>query len=194
MALSRNQKYGLGAAVALTGAYLLARKDDSVSREPLTFEKGGKTYFGSSPSMIGLNAQPGTSGFHPSGATFSTWAQVAGDQAARVIKIAPTRSEFAEASSVPQEWIRVPAQGRPYSGIPYSGDYDPSLPILRLSDKTETQVLSAVLSAIYAMRSAMTGTSPPAEPLVLTSGAPAPGVPPEIAIAEFEFEGEDPRP
>ena len=194
MPLSSAQKYGIGAATL--AAFYLWRKDEGLGSVP-TFTKDGKRYFGSSPSLIGINAQPGAAGFHPAGATFSIWTQTTEGPAATsgnpigvIFRIAPTGDD----ADRRQEWVRVRSSGNPYSGIPYSGEYDPSLPILRLSGKSEAEILSAVLSAVYAMIGARTGIAPDAEPLVLTSGAPGLEVPPEIAIAEFDFEGEDPRP
>jgi len=199
MGLSTAQKYGIGAA-SLAGLYFLAR-DRKTGGVP-TFTKNGKTYFGSSPSLIGINAQPGVSGFHPMGATFSTWAQTttgpaatSGDPLGVILKVAIT--PVGNEPIMPQEWIRDSGDGPTAFGTPYSGEYDSSLPILRIEAETEADLLDAIKRAVYSTIANSRGivqSLPTFGPLVLTSGAPGPEISPNLAIAEYDFDGEDPRP
>jgi hypothetical protein len=198
MGLSTTQKYGLGAAT-VAGLYFLRR--GRRSGVP-TFEKNGKTYFGSSPSLIGINAQPGVAGFHPMGATFSTWAQTttgpastSGDPIGVILRVALT--PVGNEPIMPQEWIRDYGTGPTALGTPYSGEYESSLPILRIEAETEADLLDAIKRAVYATIANSRGivqSFPTFGPLVLTSGAPGSGISPELAIAEYDFDGEDPRP
>lgn len=199
MGLSNAQKYGVGAAT-LAGLYFLTR-DRKTGGVP-TFTKNGKTYFGSSPSLIGLNAQPGVAGFHPMGATFSTWAQTttgpaatSGDPLGVILKVALT--PVGTEPIMTQEWIRDPGNGPTAAGTPYSGEYDSSLPILRIEAESEQDLLNTIQRSVYSTIANSRGivqSFPTFGPLVLTSGAPSEGVSPDTAIAEYDFDGEDPRP
>jgi len=182
----RNLAIGAGGLAAL---YFLTRPRETGSVP--TFTKGGRTYYGSSPSMIGLNAQPSLAGFHPSAeATFSTWALVGGGPTARVIRIAPISESKAGKR---QEYIRDNLGGDPYAGIPFTDAYDSRLPVKRLVGADDLAVLTEALSAIYAMESQRTGQSPVVAPLVITTPDPLEGIPPEIAVPEYEWTGDDPR-
>lgn len=184
--ISRNLAIGAGGLAAL---YFLTRPRQTGSVP--TFTKGGRTYYGSSPSMIGLNAQPSLAGFHPSAeATFSTWALVGGGPTARVIRIAPISESK---SGKRQEYIRDNLGGDPYAGIPFTNAYDSRLPVKRLVGADDLAVLTEALSAIYAMESQRTGQSPVVSPLVITTPDPLEGIPPEIAVPEYEWTGDDPR-
>ena len=198
MGLSNAQKYGIGAA-AVAGFFLL-RRDQKTGSVP-TFWKNGKLYYGSSPSMIGINAQPGVAGFHPMGATFSTWAQTttgpaatSGDPLGVILKIAPT--PVGNEAPLKQEWVRDAPDGQTARGVPYNEDYDSSLPILRIEAGTERDLLDSIHRAVYntlAHHRGMVQSLPDFGPLVLTSGAPGPNISPDLAIAEYDFDGEDPR-
>ena len=202
MALSTAQKYGIGAA-ALAGIYLLRKgSEDSATGSVPTFTKDGKLYYGSSPSLIGINAQPGISGFHPMGATFSTWSQTttgpaakSGDPLGVILKVALT--PVVDEPIMPQEWIRDSGDGPTALGTPYSGEYDSSLPILRIEAETKADLLEAIKRAVYSTIANSRGIVQSLAtfgPLVLTSGAPGPDISPNLAIAEYDFDGEDPRP
>ena len=146
--------------------------------------------------MIGFNAQPSLAGFHPTAkATFSTWSLVGGGPTARIIRIAPI-SEWKAGKR--QEYIRDNLGGDPYAGIPFTDEYDSRLPVKRLvitgsKGADDLAVLTEALSAIYAMESQRTGQSPVVAPLVVTTPNPLEGIPPEIAVPEYEWTGDDPR-
>ena len=185
---ARNLAIGAGGLAAL---YFLTRPRQTGSVP--TFIKDGKKYYGSSPSMIGLNAQPSLAGFHPTAeATFSTWTLVEMGEGvnARVIRIAPI-SEWKAGKR--QEYIRDNLGGDPYAGIPFTDAYDSRLPVKRLVGADDLAVLTEALSAIYAMESQRTGQSPVVAPLVITTPNPLEGIPSEIAVPEYDWTGDDPR-
>jgi len=197
MALSTAQKYGIGAG--LLGLYALSARRESRGSQAPFFYKDGRKYFGSSPSLIGLNAQPGASGFHGDGATFSVWtmttegpAAISGKVLGRSVAIAPTA--IGDEPEFQQQYIRKSPVGTT-AGIPYTRDYDRSLPVLRF-DVDEEELLELIRSYIFQMLVAARGLQeslPNFGPLVLTSGAPPAGTPEQVAIAEFDFDGVDPR-
>ena len=141
------------------------------------------------PSMMGANKQPSIAGFHPAGATFSVWADPTDITAARAIKIAPIGEK--------QEWVRISG------GTPYTPGYDPADRIVPFAKAPDKAVLQYTLGAIQDMLGPTIVGLPPGEsiaraklirdsPLVVSMGNLA-GVPSELAVYEFDWDGVDPR-
>ena len=138
----------------------------------------------------GANKQPSIAGFHPAGATFSVWADPTDKSAARAIKIAPIGER--------QEWVRISG------GPPYTEGYDPSdriVPFAKAPDRAVLQYAKAQLQDM--MRPTLSGDEDDAEymkqasliagaPLVITMGN-LQGVPSDLAVYEFDWDGVDPR-
>ncbi len=140
------------------------------------------------PSMMGANKQPSIAGFHPAGATFSVWADPTDKSAARAIKIAPIGEK--------QEWVRISG------GTPYTPGYDPAdriVPFAKAPDKAVLQYAKGAIEDMLKVRDpfpsedqASGGGVVGGIPLVITMGNLA-GVPPELAVYEFDWDGVDPR-
>ena len=142
------------------------------------------------PSIMGPNKFPSIAGFHPAGATFSVWADPTDKTAARAIKIAPVGKN--------QQWLRISG------GPPYGEGYDESdriVPFAKAPDKSVLQYAKAQIQEMlkeisYAGLSPVESVQQAAliasAPLVVTSGNLA-GVPAEIAVYEFDWDGVDPR-
>ena len=141
------------------------------------------------PSMMGANKQPSIAGFHPAGATFSVWADPTDKSAARAIKIAPIGEM--------QEWVRISG------GPPYTEGYDPSDRIVPFAKAPDRAVLQYARGTIMEMLKGDFGGLTPvesAEKAALIAGAPLvvtmgnlQGVPSDLAVYEFDWDGVDPR-
>jgi len=141
------------------------------------------------PSMMGANKQPSIAGFHPAGATFSVWADPTDITAARAIKIAPVGEK--------QEWVRISG------GPPYSEGYNPADRIVPFSKTPDGSVLQYAQDQIREMlKDTIVGLQPEESlkqaalisgaPLVITMGN-LQGVPSDLAVYEFDWDGVDPR-
>ena len=140
------------------------------------------------PSMMGANKQPSIAGFHPAGATFSVWADPTDKSAARAIKIAPIGER--------QEWVRVSG------GVPYTAGYDPKdriVPFAKAPDRAVLKYAKAQILDMLEVKNpfpsedmAIGGGADPTLPLVITMGN-LQGVPSDLAIYEFDWDGVDPR-
>jgi len=141
------------------------------------------------PSLMGPNKQPSIAGFHPAGATFSVWADPTDKSAARAIKIAPVGEK--------QEWLRISG------GPPYSEGYKSSDMIVPFAKAPDRSVLQYAQAQIREMLKGTIIGLPPVEsmkkaalikgaPLVVTMGNLS-GVPSDLAVYEFDWDGVDPR-
>jgi hypothetical protein len=162
--------------------YFWPRKDDS------EVSPGQRAAWANAKAYSGENKFPSIAGFHPAGATFSVWADPTDITAARAIKIAPIAEK--------QEWVRISG------GTPYTPGYDPGDRIVPFAKASNKAVLQYTLGAIEDMLKvrdpfpsedqASGGGAVGGIPLVITMGNLA-GVPPELAVYEFDWNGVDPR-
>ncbi len=141
------------------------------------------------PSMMGANKQPSIAGFHPAGATFSVWADPTDITAARAVKIAPIGEK--------QEWVRISA------GAPYNLGYNPEDRIVPFAKTPDRTILEFAREQIREMlKDTIVGLQPEESlkqaalisgaPLVITMGN-LQGVPSDLAVYEFDWDGVDPR-
>jgi len=148
--------------------------------------KGG----GPPPSMMGVNAQPSIAGFHPQGATFSVWAIELDDgTAARAVKISPV--------GLPQKWVARKKTGSG-SVTPYTAGHSDDLDTLplRLEDASIVRVAKDQITEM--LRSSPDSPIEAKDfdqglPLVISFGNVSMVSNPELAVAEFDWDGEDPR-
>ena len=136
----------------------------------------------------GKNKQPSIAGFHPAGATFSVWADPTDNSKARGIKIAPIGKK--------QKYVRITG------GPPYTSGYDEKDRVVPFRLAPDRSVLMYAKGAILEMlkirtpfpseEQAIGGGADPSLPLVITQGN-LQGVPSELAVYEFEWDGPDPR-
>jgi hypothetical protein len=147
-------------------------------------------------SIMGANKFPSIAGFFPQGATFSVWGVTRKDGVSgRGIKIGPIGQS--------QRWVRTRGPGGG-SVAPYTADYDEDLPELTFVKLEDATVLRSVKHEIKKMYTKSpnllqveAGVGPAYDdslPLVITMGAATMKRNDMLAVPEFEWKGEDPRP